>query len=106
MSRFLVAFVVLLALSFSLELTPWAQAWLVTPWTDAVARVAGTLMRMFDASISTTGNVIATTRSAFAFAFQFGSLILPAVALAVLWVALNQRFVAALRRRSGPPSSS
>ena len=30
----------LLALSFRLELTPWAQAWLVTPWTDAVARVA------------------------------------------------------------------
>ena len=64
----------LLALSFGLELTRWAQAWLVTPWTDAVARVAGTLMRMFDASISTTGNVIATTRSAFAIAFQFGSL--------------------------------
>jgi len=31
---------VLLALSFGLELTPWAQAWLVAPWTDAVARVA------------------------------------------------------------------
>ena len=30
----------LLALSFGLELTTWAQAWLVTPWTDAVARVA------------------------------------------------------------------
>ena len=72
MSRFLFVFVALLAVSFGLELTPWAQAWLVTPWTDAVARVAGTLMRMFDGSISTTGNVIATTRSPFAVAIEAG----------------------------------
>jgi len=72
MSRFLVAFAVLLTLSFGIELTPWAQAWIVAPWTDAVARVAGTLMRMFDASISTTGNVIASTRSAFAVAIEAG----------------------------------
>ncbi len=72
MSRFLLVFVGLLALAFGLELTPWAQAWLVTPWTDGVARVSGALMRMFDASITTTGNVIATTRSAFAVAIEAG----------------------------------
>src|SRR3954469_13601655 len=38
-------------------------------------------------------------REAIAFAFQFGSLILPAVAPAVLWVATHGRFVAALRHR-------
>ncbi len=38
-------------------------------------------------------------REAIAFAFQFGSLILPAVAPAVLWVAMHGRFVAALRHR-------
>jgi hypothetical protein len=38
-------------------------------------------------------------REAIAFAFQFGSLILPAVAPAVLWVALHGRFIAALRHR-------
>ena len=38
-------------------------------------------------------------REAIAFAFQVGSLILPAVAPAVLWVALNQRLIAVLRRR-------
>jgi hypothetical protein len=38
-------------------------------------------------------------REAIAFAFQFGSLILPAVAPAVLWVALNQPLIAVLRRR-------
>ena len=72
MPRFLLVFAGLLALAFGLELTPWAQAWLVTPWTDGVARVCGALVRMFDSSITTTGNVIATTRSAFAVAIEAG----------------------------------
>jgi exosortase H (IPTLxxWG-CTERM-specific) len=72
MPRFLLVFVALLAIAFGLELTPWAQAWLVTPWTDGVARVSGALMRMFDASVTTRGNVIATTRSAFAVAIEAG----------------------------------
>ncbi|HLW11624.1 MAG TPA: exosortase H-associated membrane protein [Casimicrobiaceae bacterium] len=38
-------------------------------------------------------------REAIAFAFQFGSLILPAVAPIVLWLALHGQFLAALRRR-------
>jgi len=38
-------------------------------------------------------------REVIAFAFQFGSLILPAVAPAVLWVAMHGRFIAALRHR-------
>ena len=42
---------------------------------------------------------VAWQREAIAFAFQFGSLVLPAVAPAVLWVALHGRFVAALRSR-------
>ena len=72
MSRFLFVFVALLAVSFGAELTPWAQVFLVTPWTDAVARIAGALMRTFDASIATSGNVIATTRSTFAVAIEAG----------------------------------
>jgi len=39
-------------------------------------------------------------RETIAFAFQFGSLILPAVAPAVLWVAMHARFVASLRTGS------
>jgi hypothetical protein len=38
-------------------------------------------------------------REAIVFAFQFGSLILPAVAPAVLWVALHARFIGTLRTR-------
>jgi exosortase H (IPTLxxWG-CTERM-specific) len=72
MSRFLIVFVALLALSFGLELTPWAQAWIVTPWTDTVARMSGTLMRLFDTSITTTGNVIGSSASAFAVSIEAG----------------------------------
>ena len=72
MPRFLIVFVALLALSFGLELTPWAQAWVVTPWTDAVARVSGALMRVFDESITTSGNVIGSTASAFAVSIEAG----------------------------------
>ena len=46
MRRFLILFVALLAVAFAAELTPWAQSWLVTPWTDSVARVSGALMRV------------------------------------------------------------
>ena len=45
-------------------------------------------------------------REAIAFAFQLGSLILPAVAPAVLWVALNQRLIAVLRRGGESVSSA
>ena len=44
---------------------------------------------------------VAWQREAIAFAFQFGSLILPAVVPAVLWVAMHGRFLAALRRSRG-----
>jgi exosortase H (IPTLxxWG-CTERM-specific) len=70
--QFLVVFVVLLAAAFGFELTPFAQGWLVTPWTDAVARVSGTLMRMFDASITTNGNVIGSQADPFAVAIEAG----------------------------------
>ena len=72
MPRFLTVFVLLLALAFGLELTPWAQAFVVTPWTDTVARVSGALMRTFDASITTSGNVIGSNASPFAVAIEAG----------------------------------
>jgi hypothetical protein len=43
---------------------------------------------------------VAWQREAIAFAYQVGSLILPAAAPGVLWIALHRRFVAALPRRS------
>lgn len=72
MRRFLVVFVVLLALAFAFELTPFAQAHVVTPWTDAVASASAALMRAFDATITTHGNVIASSTSPFAVSIEAG----------------------------------
>ena len=72
MPRFLLVFVALLALSFGVELTPWAQAWFVAPWTDAVARVSGALMRVFDAGVTTNGSVIGSSASSFAVSIEAG----------------------------------
>jgi exosortase H (IPTLxxWG-CTERM-specific) len=72
MRRFLAVFVALLAVSFGFELTPFAQAFIVTPWTDAVARVSGLLMRAFDGSITTSGNVIGSQASSFAVSIEAG----------------------------------
>jgi exosortase H (IPTLxxWG-CTERM-specific) len=72
MRRFLLVFIALLALSFAVELTPVAQAWFVAPWTDAVASASATLMRTFDATITTSGNVIRSSASAFAVSIEAG----------------------------------
>lgn len=50
--------------------------------------------------IAAQAGFAAWQREAIAFAFQFGSLILPAVAPAVVWVATHLGFVATLRRRA------
>ncbi|HEX6137868.1 MAG TPA: exosortase H-associated membrane protein [Casimicrobiaceae bacterium] len=49
-------------------------------------------------AVASQTGFVAWQREAIAFAYQFGSLILPAVAPAVLWVAMHGRFLAALRR--------
>lgn len=72
MRRFLFVFVVLLVLSFAIELTPVAQAWFVTPWTDAVASASAALMHVFDVTIATSGNVISSSASPFAVSIEAG----------------------------------
>ncbi len=72
MPRFFVTFILLLALLFGLELTPWAQALVVTPWTDAVARIATTLIHLFDPGVHASGKVISSATGAFAVSIEAG----------------------------------
>ena len=60
MIRFFVLFLLLLALLFGLELTPWAQRWFVEPWTTALARISTSLVTLFDSGVQATGKVIAS----------------------------------------------
>jgi len=70
--RFFVAFVVLLALLFGLELTPWAQRWFVEPWTVALARISTSLVTLFDTGVTASGRVIASTTNGFAVSIEAG----------------------------------
>jgi exosortase H (IPTLxxWG-CTERM-specific) len=72
MARFFTLFVVLLALLFGLELTPWAQAWFVEPWTNALAGIASSLVTLFDSHVVTVGKVIRSTSNNFAVSIEAG----------------------------------
>lgn len=72
MIRFFVLFVVLLAVLFGLELTPPVQQWLVAPWTATLARIAATLVTLFDPTVQASGNVLRSSASSFAVSIEAG----------------------------------
>ncbi len=72
MVRFFVVFVALLAVLFALELTPWAQAWLVVPWTNALAAISTSIVTVFDPDVVAQGKVIRSTANGFAVSIEAG----------------------------------
>jgi exosortase H (IPTLxxWG-CTERM-specific) len=72
MVRFFVVFLLLLALLFGLELTPWAQRWFVVPWTTALAQFSTWLVTLFDANVVATGKVMRSTTNGFAVSIEAG----------------------------------
>jgi exosortase H (IPTLxxWG-CTERM-specific) len=72
MLRFLVVFVVIQALLFGAELTPWAQTYLVVPWTNALASLSTWLVALFDPGVVATGKVIRSTANGFAVSIEAG----------------------------------
>jgi exosortase H (IPTLxxWG-CTERM-specific) len=72
MIRFFVLFVVLLALLFGLELTPWAQQWFVEPWTGALAHVSAVLVTAFDSGVVAAGKILRSTTNGFAVSIEAG----------------------------------
>ncbi len=72
MTRFFVLFVALLVVLFGIELTPWAQRWLVVPWTSALASVSTAIVTFFDANVVAAGKVIRSTTNGFAVSIEAG----------------------------------
>ena len=72
MIRFFVLFLVLLALLFALELTPWAQAWFIVPWTNALANISTSIVTVFDPNVVATGKVMRSTLNGFAVSIEAG----------------------------------
>ena len=72
MLRFFALFVALQALLFGLELTPFAQAHFVEPWTAALARISSWIATLFDPGVVADGRVMRSTGSAFAVSIEAG----------------------------------
>ena len=72
MVRFFVLFIVLLAVLFGLELTPWAQTFVVVPWTNALAAIATSIVTLFDADVVASGKVIRSAANGFAVSIEAG----------------------------------
>lgn len=58
MRRFVLSFLVLLVVLFTLELTPPAQQFVVQPWTGALARLSAALAALFDPAVAAHGKVL------------------------------------------------
>lgn len=72
MLRFFVAFLLLQALLFGLELTPWAQEHFVEPWTNALARISTWLVTVFDPNVLAIGKIMRSTTNGFAVSIEAG----------------------------------
>jgi len=72
MLRFFLGFLLLQALLFGLELTPWVQQWFVIPWTDTLATISAGLVKVFDPTVIAEGNVLRSAHNGFAVAIEAG----------------------------------
>jgi exosortase H (IPTLxxWG-CTERM-specific) len=72
MVRFFAGFLVLQALLFGLELTPWAQTWLVVPWTNTLAALSADIVRLFDPQVVAEGKILQSADGSFAVSIEAG----------------------------------
>lgn len=96
MLRFFGLFLLIQALLFGAELTPWAQVHLVAPWTDALASVSASLVTLFDPGVAASGNVLRSARNGFAVAIEAGC---NGVEASIVLVAAVLAFPASWRRK-------
>ena len=88
MLRFFTLFLVVQAVLFGAELTPWAQTHIVLPWTNALAGLAAFLVTLFDPGVVAVGKVLRSASNGFAVSIEAGcngieaSLVLVAAVLA------------------------
>lgn len=96
MVRFFVGFLLLQALLFGLELTPWAQRWFVVPWTDTLAAISAGVVKVLDPSVVSEGKVLRSSRNGFAVSIEAGC---NGVEASIVLVAAILAFPAPLKRK-------
>jgi exosortase H (IPTLxxWG-CTERM-specific) len=72
MLRFFVLFLLVQAVLFGFELTPWAQAEFVMPWTNTLARISTWLVTAFDPNVMAIGKIMRSTTNGFAVSIEAG----------------------------------
>ena len=72
MARFFVGFLIVQALLFGAELTPWVQQWFVIPWTNALAAISADIVKLFDSQVLADGKVLQSVRTGFAVSIEAG----------------------------------
>jgi exosortase H (IPTLxxWG-CTERM-specific) len=72
MVRFFLGFLLLQAVLFGAELTPWAQRWFVLPWTDSLAAISADIAKVFDPEVLADGKVLQSARNGFAVSIEAG----------------------------------
>ena len=72
MLRFFVTFLLLQAVLFGIELTPWAQTYFVVPWTNTLARISTWLVTVFDPNVMAAGKIMRSTINGFAVSIEAG----------------------------------
>jgi len=96
MIRFFFGFLILQAALFGAELTPWAQAWFVTPWTHALAAISADIVKLFDPQVLADGKVLQSLRNGFAVSIEAGC---NGVEATIVLVAAMLAFPATWRRK-------
>ena len=72
MVHFFITFLVLQAVLFGAELTPWVQEHFVVPWTNTVAAASAGLVTLFDPGVVATGKVLQSKTNGFAVSIESG----------------------------------
>ena len=72
MLRFFLVFLILLAVLFGAELTPWGQSHFVIPWTNALAALSAKLVTLFDPNVAAMGKILRSTTNGFAVSIEAG----------------------------------
>ena len=72
MVRFLILFVVIQAVLFGAQLTPWGQDYFVIPWTNGLAHFCAQLVAIFDSNAVAIGKVLRSNSNGFAVSIEAG----------------------------------
>ncbi|HZI84328.1 MAG TPA: exosortase H [Casimicrobiaceae bacterium] len=96
MARFFLAFLIVQAVLFGAELTPWAQHWFVAPWTNTLAAISADIVKLFDSQVIAEGKILQSARNGFAVSIEAGC---NGVEATIVLVAAMLAFPATWRRK-------